>query len=149
MTGLRLKLGPNEQVLINGAVVQNGQSKIELRIKTPNTKILRLRDAIHPREVDTPTKQVCYIAQLAVAGEVTDEDALREFGQGVRALQQVFTNRDGRQLTEEALSAATAGNFYRALQCMRKLLPYEDLLLRQPASGAKAAAREPQPAQPT
>jgi flagellar protein FlbT len=70
MTGLRLKLGPNEQVLINGAVVQNGQSKVELRIKTPNTNILRLRDAIHPDQVDTPTKRVCYIAQLAVAGEV-------------------------------------------------------------------------------
>jgi flagellar protein FlbT len=63
MTGLRLKLGPNEQVLINGAVVQNGQTKIELRIKTPNTNILRLRDAIHPDQVDTPTKRVCYIAQ--------------------------------------------------------------------------------------
>jgi len=129
MTGLRLKLAPNEQVLINGAVVQNGKSKVELRIKTPNTRILRLRDAIHPHDVDTPTKRVCYIAQLAVAGEVPESDALAEFRAGVQALQQVFTNPNSAQLMDEALALAADGNFYKALQNMRKLLPYEELLI--------------------
>jgi flagellar biosynthesis repressor protein FlbT len=129
MIGLRLKLGPNEQVLINGAVVQNGQSKAELRIKTPNTKILRLRDAIHPTDVDTPTKRVCYIAQLAVAGEVAEDTALAEFCAGVSALRQVFTNANSSLLMEEAVALAAEGNFYKALQYMRKLLPYEALLI--------------------
>lgn len=129
MTGLRLKLGPNEQVLINGAVVQNGQSKVELKIKTPNTKILRLRDAIHPQDVDTPTKRVCYIAQLAVAGEVREPEALVEFRRGVAALQSVFTNPNSARLMDEALASASNGNFYKALQHMRKLLPYEEMLL--------------------
>ena len=134
MTGLRLKLGPNEQVLINGAVVQNGQTKVELRIKTANTKILRLRDAIHPDQVDTPTKRVCYIAQLAVAGEVQEHDALTEFRRGVTALQQVFTTASSNQLMDEALESAADGNFYKALQSMRKLLPYEELLFEQSAT---------------
>lgn len=134
MTGLRLKLAPNEQVLINGAVVQNGQTKVELRIKTPNTKILRLRDAIHPDHVDTPTKRVCYIAQLAVAGEVPDDAAFAQFRAGVRALQQVFTNASSTRLMEEAVALAAEGNFYKALQHMRKLLPYEALLMAEAAS---------------
>lgn len=134
MTGLRLKLGPNEQVLINGAVVQNGQTKIELRIKTANTKILRLRDAIHPDQVNTPTKRVCYIAQLAVAGEVQELDALNEFRHGITALQQVFTTAYSNQLMDEALVSAANGNFYKALQSMRKLLPYEELLFEQSAT---------------
>jgi len=129
MTGLRLKLSPNEQVLINGAVVQNGQNKVELRIKTPNTKILRLRDAIHPSEVDTPTKRVCYIAQLAVAGEVPEDQAFAEFRDGVAALQRVFDNASSNRLMDEALSQAAEGNFYKALQYIRKLLPYEAFLL--------------------
>jgi flagellar biosynthesis repressor protein FlbT len=62
MTGLRLKLRPNERVLINGAVVENGRAQVELRVLTPGTKILRLRDALHPEQIDTPTKRVCYIA---------------------------------------------------------------------------------------
>lgn len=134
MTGLRLKLAPNEQVLINGAVVQNGQTKVELRIKTPNTKILRLRDAIHPTDVDTPTKRVCYVAQLAVAGEVPESEALAEFRLGVHALQQVFTNPNSAKLMQEALDLAAAGNFYKALQRMRQLLPYEEILIGQAAT---------------
>ncbi len=135
MTGLRLKLAPNEQVLINGAVVQNGRSKIELRIKTPNTKILRLRDAIHPHDVDTPTKRVCYVAQLAVAGEVAEGDALAEFRDGVQALQQVFTNPSSAKLMDDALALAADGNFYMALQKMRQLLPYEKWLMGKAAPG--------------
>ena len=135
MTGLRLKLAPNEQVLINGAVVQNGQSKVELRIKTPNTKILRLRDAIHPHEVDTPTKRVCYVAQLAVAGEVAEGDALAEFQKGVEALQKVFTSPNSARLMEDALTLAADGNFYKALQRMRQLLPYEEWLMTQAPPG--------------
>ena len=141
MTGLRLKLAPNEQVLINGAVVQNGHSKVELRIKTPNTKILRLRDAIHPDTVDTPTKRVCYVAQLAVAGEVAESDALAEFRHGVGALRQVFTNPNSARLMDEALELAADGNFYRALQNMRKLLPYEALLIGQNSAAPALAGR--------
>ena len=140
MTGLRLKLGPNEQVLINGAVVQNGQTKIELRIKTPNTNILRLRDAIHPDQVDTPTKRVCYIAQLAVAGEVRQLEALNEFRRGVGALQQVFTSASSVDLMSEALDFAAEGNFYKALQNIRKLLPYEEMLFQQRTAAAGVPA---------
>ena len=51
MTGLVLKLGPHERVLINGAVIENGEKRSRLAIMTPNANILRLRDAIHPEEV--------------------------------------------------------------------------------------------------
>ena len=54
MTGLVLKLGPHERVLINGAVIENGDKRSRLAIMTPNANILRLRDAIHPEEVNTP-----------------------------------------------------------------------------------------------
>jgi flagellar protein FlbT len=51
VTGLVLKLGPHERVLINGAVIENGDRRSKLAIMTPNAHILRLRDAIHPEEV--------------------------------------------------------------------------------------------------
>ena len=46
MSGLILKLGPNERVLINGAVIENGDRRSRLSVKTPNAHILRLRDAL-------------------------------------------------------------------------------------------------------
>ena len=46
MSGLVLKLGPHERVLINGAVIENGDKRSRLAIMTPQANILRLRDAI-------------------------------------------------------------------------------------------------------
>ena len=75
MTGLVLKLGPHERVLINGAVVENGDRRSKLAIMTPNAHILRLRDAIHPEEVNTPVRRVCYIAQLVLSGDADPAEA--------------------------------------------------------------------------
>ena len=46
MSGLVLKLSPKERVLINGAVIENGDRRSRLSIMTPGANILRLRDAI-------------------------------------------------------------------------------------------------------
>ena len=69
MNGLVLKLAPGERVLVNGAVLENGDRRCRLTLVTPNANVLRLRDAIHPDEANTPVKRVVCIAQLAVAGE--------------------------------------------------------------------------------
>jgi len=128
MAGLKLKLRPEEQILINGSVVQNGSRQVELTVKTAGTRILRLRDAIHPDDANTPVKRVCYIAQLAVAGEVTDSDALSDFIKGVKALQKVFQDAGSQEVMENALEHANAHDFYKAMQSMRKLITYEDAL---------------------
>ena len=75
MSGLVLKLGPKERVLINGAVIENGDRRSRLSVVTPNANILRLRDAIHPEEVTTPVRRVCYIAQLVLSGDADAETA--------------------------------------------------------------------------
>lgn len=128
MAGLKLKLRPEEQILINGAVVQNGSRQVELTVKTAGTRILRLRDAIHPNDANTPVKRVCYIAQLAVAGEVSDADALSDFTKGVKALQKVFTDAGSQTIMNDCLEFAQSHDFYKAMQGMRKLLTYEAAL---------------------
>ena len=90
MSGLVLKLGPHERVLINGAVIENGEKRSRLAIMTPHANILRLRDAIHPEEVNTPVRRVCYISQLVLSGDADPADArmqLRRFA-GQRARRQ-------------------------------------------------------------
>jgi flagellar protein FlbT len=140
MTGLRLKLRPGERVLINGAVIENGRAQIELRVLTPATKILRLRDALHPDHVDTPTKRVCYIAQLVVAGDLLPEEALSRFVRGVVELRQVFLDPGSQATMNQAIQHARAHNFYKAMQCMRRILPYEELVMQNPAYQHRRAA---------
>ncbi len=74
MTGLILKLAPSERVLINGAVIENGDRRAKISIRTPNANILRLKDAIHPDKARTPVSRVYYICQLILTGEVDPEE---------------------------------------------------------------------------
>ncbi|MFN3971529.1 MAG: flagellar biosynthesis repressor FlbT [Gemmobacter sp.] len=125
MTGLVLKLGPGERVLINGAVIENGDRRSRLAIRTPNAHILRLRDAIHPDEVNTPVRRVCYIAQLVLSGDVTPQDARLQLLRGIEQLSQVLCDPDSRELLSAASAAVLEDQHYQALRALRGLLPRE------------------------
>jgi len=77
MSGLILKLGPKERILINGAVIENGDRRSRLAIMTPDAHILRLRDAIHPEDARTPVRRVCYAVQLVLSGDADKDEARR------------------------------------------------------------------------
>ena len=128
MTGLVLKLGPHERVLINGAVIENGDRRSKLAIMTPNAHILRLRDAIHPEEVTTPVRRVCYIAQLVLSGDAEPENARLQLLRGIEQLSQVLTDHDSRLQLNQASTSVLEGNHYQALKALRSLLPREERL---------------------
>lgn len=129
MTGLVLKLGPKERVLINGAVIENGERRSRLSIVTPNANILRLRDAIHPEEVNTPVRRVCYIAQLVLSGDADPAEAKLQLLRGIEQLSQVLTDSDSKLRLDTATAAVIDGQHYQALKALRGLLPREERLL--------------------
>lgn len=128
MTGLVLKLGPHERVLINGAVIENGEKRSRLAIMTPNANILRLRDAIHPEEVNTPVRRVCYIAQLVLTGDADPEEARMQLLRGIEQLSHVLTDYDSRTQLTLASRAVMEDQHYQALKALRSLLPREERL---------------------
>lgn len=129
MSGLVIKLGPKERVLINGAVIENGDRRSKIAIKTPNAHVLRLKDAIHPDQVTTPVSRVCYVAQLILSGDAAEDDGTRQLLRGIEQLSQVFDDADSRRLLAAASDAALAGNAYQALRQLRCLLPREARML--------------------
>lgn len=129
MSGLVLKLGPGERVLINGAVIENGNRRNRLSIMSPNANILRLRDAIHPEEVNTPVRRVCYVAQLVLSGDADPSEAKHQLLRGVEQLSQVFIDRDSRQQLAEATDSIVKEHYYQALKALRGLLPREQRLI--------------------
>jgi len=128
MSGLVLKLGPHERVLINGAVIENGERRSRLAIMTPNAHILRLRDAIHPGEVNTPVRRVCYIAQLVLSGHTEAGDARMQLLRGIEQLSHVLTDPDSRSLLAQATAAVLEDAHYQVLKALRSLLPREERL---------------------
>ena len=125
MSGLVLKLSPKERVLVNGAVIENGDRRTRISIVTPNASILRLRDAIHPDEVNTPVRRVCYIAQLVLSGDVAPAEARQQLLRGIEQLSQVFIDDDSRRQLALATGAVNDGQHYQALKALRSLLDRE------------------------
>ncbi|MDP5218291.1 flagellar biosynthesis repressor FlbT [Ruegeria sp. 2205SS24-7] len=133
MAGLVLKLAPKERVLINGAVIENGDRRGRLSIVTPDANILRLRDAIHPTDATTPVRRACYALQLVLSGDCDPDDARQALLCRIEELSQVFTDHDSRSALAEATDALIGEHHYRCLKALRALLPREDrvLALRQ------------------
>ncbi|SUZ32154.1 flagellum biosynthesis repressor protein FlbT [Roseibaca ekhonensis] len=129
MTGLVIRLAPRERVLLNGAVIENGDKRASLSIQTPNAKVLRLRDAIHPDEATTPVKRTCYMAQLLLSGDAKVEDLHTPLLRAIEQLSQVFLDPDSDRLLKDATEAAVGFEFYQALKSLRALLPREARLL--------------------
>lgn len=131
MSGLVLKLGPRERILINGAVIENGDRRSRLNIVTPNAHILRLKDAIHPDEADTPVRRVCYIAQLVLSGDVDAAEGGGQIARGISQLSNVLRDEDSAERLRSAARHLAAGQFYQVLKVLRGLLPVEAELLKR------------------
>ncbi len=131
MSGLVLKLRPGERVLINGVVMQNGDRRAKLNILTSDAHILRLRDAIHPDEANTPVRRVCYIAQLVLAGEAEPALGRKQLLSGIEQLSQVFKDPDSRSHLNLATAHVVENRFYPALKALRSLLAREQRLMER------------------
>lgn len=129
MSGLVLKLGPHERVLINGAVIENGEKRSRIAVMTPNANILRLRDAIHPETANTPVRRVCYLAQLVLTGDADPADIRLQVLRGIEQLSQVLTDPDSRAQLTLASQSVLEGDYYPALKALRALLPREGRLM--------------------
>lgn len=112
MSGLVIKLAPNERVLINGAVIENGDRRSKISIKTPDTHVLRLKDAIHPDKATTPVSRVCYVAQLILSGDADRDEGQQQLIRGIEQLTQVFDDRDSRAILRDATNFTLSGNLY-------------------------------------
>ena len=106
-------------------MIENGDRRCRISIKTPNASILRLKDAIHPDEVATPVSRVCYDAQLVLSGDTDPAQGSRNLLQGIEQLSRVFDDRESRDALTAATEDVMAGNVYRALRQLRRLLPQE------------------------
>lgn len=129
MPGLILKLSPQERFVVNGVVIENGDRRARLGILTPDSNVLRLRDAIHPDHANTPVSRVCYILQLILAGEADVESAQAQALSGIEQLSAVFVDTASCASLAQAMADVAKGRYYPALRALRSILPAEGHLM--------------------
>lgn len=127
--GLVLRLRPYEKFLVNGVVIENGDRRARLRVVTQDAHILRVRDALHPDEVNTPARRLYYIAQLAVAGEADIDETQKELVPGLEALRTALGGAIAGEDIDAALEDARQGRFYHVMRALSRVLPKEAAVL--------------------
>lgn len=121
MPGLVLKLRDGERVLINGAVIEASGRGCKLRVLTPGTDILRMRDAIDPREATTPVARLAHLLQMIVAGAVDRDDAVMEATMMLDALHDAFVEAIDLDVIRTVREEVGAGRPYPALRALAPL----------------------------
>lgn len=133
MTGLVLKLKPNEKFLVNGVVMQNGERSAKIRVRSSNVSILRSRDAMRQEDADTPLKRIYYVAQLAMAGEADPSNAADEIEQRLKQLTDIFPGA-----LSEAMHAAQCytkdRKFFAVMRTVKQMFSFEASLLSADSS---------------
>ncbi len=123
---LRLTLKPRERVVIAGAVVQNGQSRAELRIEN-RVPVLREADILRPRDVRTPCERIVLAIQLLYVDGERSAAHLRSFESLVADVRAAAPSLE--PLLDPVVDAVRSGHHYAALKLARHLLPPERELL--------------------
>lgn len=138
MTGLVIKLKPNEKVLVNGVILQNGDRAASIRVRSNDVSILRARDAIQKEDANTPLKRIYYIAQLAMAGEAEAEAAMQQILQALEPLKSIFAGAASSEIAR-AINAANDRKFFVVMRAVKKLFPLEEALLQRAPAQALAS----------
>ncbi|MCL3881705.1 flagellar biosynthesis repressor FlbT [Marivita sp. GX14005] len=129
MSGLVLKLSPKERIMINSAVIENGDRRSRFTVLSPKANILRLKDAIHPEDANTPVRRACYLAQLLLSGDVDASSVTTRLQGQIGSLTTVFQDDRSVRLLDRASAFLREHNAYGCLKSLRQLLPLEERLL--------------------
>ncbi len=128
MSGLVLKIAPGERFIINGATLENGDKPARIRVVEGDARVLRVRDGMHPSEVNTPVKRVYYAIQLLITGDLKEADTLPALDEACVQLLDIFKPLDA-DLIPVLRSMLSRGNYYSALCHLRQVLALEEQLL--------------------
>lgn len=128
MSGLVFKVAPGERFIVNGATLENGDKPARIRIVDGGVRVLRLRDAMRPEEVNTPVKRIYYAIQLLVTGDLEEARTLPAIDAECAKLEDVFSHIDA-ELIPVLRSMIGRGNYFSAMCHLRQILTIEAELL--------------------
>lgn len=121
---LKLTLKPGEKLVINGAVITNGDRRTSLIIQN-KVSVLREKDIMQAEDVTTPARRIYFpIMLMYLDGGETGE----YYDQFVICMTDFMSAIEDPQALEKCLAISRDvmnQNFYRALMTCKKLFEFE------------------------
>jgi flagellar protein FlbT len=133
---LAVKLKPGERLVVNGAVLHNGNTRNVLYFAN-RASILRERDVMQEEQAVTPTSRVYFIVQLMLLNPDDAAGYMGSFQQLMTGLLRTFKSPPILKGLTDCVYWVGQNDFYKALATLRPVLDYEaKLLSRVPAADA-------------
>ncbi|MFO6464923.1 flagellar biosynthesis repressor FlbT [Jannaschia sp. KMU-145] len=134
MAGLMLKLPSGDRIVVNGAVIENAGRGARLRLLTPDTQLLRLRDAVDPAQAVTPVARLANLVQIMLVGECDIEQMRTDALRALVPLRHAFVEPGDRALIDRISTYLSQGQDYQALRRLGDLKDREAQILASTAA---------------
>ena len=125
---LKLKLGANERLVVNGAVLVNGVYRTTLLVKN-FAHIMREKDVLQEEDANTPTKRLYFLVQAMLMQPPPPDLLIETYRSVLEQLQDVYIKQDNISLLKDVDILVNAGDYYKALAKLHPLIAYEAKLL--------------------
>ncbi|MEM1381403.1 MAG: flagellar biosynthesis repressor FlbT [Pseudomonadota bacterium] len=135
--GLRLRLRPNERIIVNGCVLTNGDRRNTITVSSFG-QVLRGKYVLQPEDAKTPIRRLYFTVQMLLISGC--DDAMLRHASKLGAY--VFTHMesdDERATLLQAIDMVHVRDFYKALV---KLHPLLELPPRPEQAGSSEVPQE-------
>jgi len=127
---LKLSLKPGERFVLNGAVVQNGDRRCSLVLQN-KASVLREKDIMQEEEVTSPSRHVYFPVMMMYLDEGSADKYYDEFLRRMTEFMNVIANPAVLAECVAVSRSILTKEYYKALMGCRKLIDYEDDLLKK------------------
>lgn len=121
---LKLSLKPGEKIVLNGAVIQNGDRRTTMLLQN-KASVLREKDIMQVEDANTPARRIYLPVMMMYLSGHDDAENYNEFAlrmtEFMSVVSQVGILEDCVAISKDVM----AGEYYKALSRCRKLMEYE------------------------
>lgn len=125
---LKLTLKPGERMIIGGAVIRNGDAKIEIFVEN-KIPLLREKDIMGEAQSDSVAKKIYFTIQLMYIDPENLVNHHNAYWNLMRSLVQAAPSTLA--LVDQISEQILAARYYQALKLAQKLIAYEQEMIRR------------------
>jgi len=130
---LKLTLKPGEKLVVNGAVMENGDRRAVLVVKN-RASVLREKDIMQPAQANTPMRRIYFAVMMLYLDEGSQRQFYDEFLLRMTEFMNAISTPEAVQTCLAIIGHVNAKEYYKALLACRKLFPFEEARLHYVAA---------------
>ncbi len=140
---LKLKLAARERLIVNGAVLVNGDCRTSLLVRN-FAHVMREKDVLQESDANTPTKRLYFLVQTMLMQPPPTAQLIDDYRVAHRQLSDAYVRSENLAMLGDVDRLVERGDYYKALARLHPLIAYEaDLLNVEPHQWRRASAAAP------